>query len=144
MIFKCLKQQHLVEEIYGGIITLDDALEKQIKLKHEIDRFKESTRLKVLEKKEQKVLTFNNTIRLFEGKQKVLNSFESKIFPIEKQAQGKGLKLLTLKQMLQRLSMAFAEIKTSNTSENLQNEIHQILYSFHRAKEVTKKHMTMQ
>ena len=132
------------EEIYGGIITLDDALEKQIKLKDEIDRFKESTRLKVLEKKEQKVLTFNNTIRLFEGKQKVLNSFESKIFPIEKQAQGKGLKLLTLKQMLQRLSMAFAEIKTSNTSENLQNEIHQILYSFHRAKEVTKKHMTMQ
>ena len=73
MIFKRLKQQHLLEEIYGGFITLDDALEKQIKLKDEIDRFKESTRLKVLEKKEQKVLTFNNTIRLFEGKQKVLN-----------------------------------------------------------------------
>ena len=119
MIFKRLKQQHLLEEIYGGFITLDDALEKQIKLKDEIDRFKESTRLKVLEKKEQKVLTFNNTIRLFEGKQKVLNGFESKIFPVEKLAQGKRLKLLTLKQIIQRLPMALAEVKASNTSENL-------------------------
>ena len=54
MIFKRLKKQHLLEEIYGDIITLDDALEKQIKLIDEIDRFKKSTRLKVLEKKEQK------------------------------------------------------------------------------------------
>ena len=119
MIFKRLKKQHLLEEIYSDIITLDDALEKQIKLIDEIDRFKKSTRLKVLEKKEQKVLTFNNAIRLFEGKQKVLNGFESKIFPVEKLAQGKRLKLLTLKQIIQRLPMALAEVKASNTSENL-------------------------
>ena len=31
--------------------------------------------------------------------------------------------------MLQTLPIAFAQVNTSNTSENLLNEIHQIMYS---------------
>ena len=76
-------------EIYSGIINLDGALEKHISLKDEIDIFKESTKPKILEKKEQQALNFNNAIKLLEGKQKALNSLESKIFPTEKEAQGK-------------------------------------------------------
>ena len=41
--------------------------------------------------------------------------------------------------MLQRLPTALAKVKAGNTSENLLNEIKQIIYSFHRAKEFTKK-----
>ena len=41
--------------------------------------------------------------------------------------------------MLQRLPIALAEAKAGNTSENLLNEIRQIIYSFYRAKEITKK-----
>ena len=41
--------------------------------------------------------------------------------------------------MLQRLPIALAQVKTGNTSENLLNEITQIIYSLFRAKEVTKK-----
>ena len=40
--------------------------------------------------------------------------------------------------MLQRLTIAFAQVKADNTSENLLNEIRQIIYSLYRAKEITK------
>ena len=36
---------------------------------------------------------------------------------------GEGSKILTLKQMLQRLPIALAQVKAGNTSENLLNEI---------------------
>ena len=36
---------------------------------------------------------------------------------------GKALKVLTLKQMLQRLPIAFAQVKAGKTSENWLNEI---------------------
>ena len=52
---------------------------------------------------------------------------------------GKGLKILTPKQMFQRLPIAFAYVKAGNPSENLLNEIHQITCSFYQAKEITKK-----
>ena len=47
--------------------------------------------------------------------------------------------MLTPKQMLQRLLTALAQVKAGNTSENLLNEIRQIIYSLYRAKEITKK-----
>ena len=50
-----------------------------------------------------------------------------------------GLKILTPKQMFQRLLMALSQVKAGNTSENLLNEIRQIIYSLYRAKEITKK-----
>ena len=49
------------------------------------------------------------------------------------------LKILTPKQMLQRLPIALAQVKARNRSENLLNEIRQIIYSLHRAKEISKK-----
>ena len=66
-----------------------DALEN-LNLKDEIDKFKKPTKPKFLEKKEQNKLTFNNIDILFEGRQKVLDGFESKIFLKEQQAQGNG------------------------------------------------------
>ena len=41
--------------------------------------------------------------------------------------------------MLQRLPMALAQIKAGNNSENLLNEIRQIVYSSYQSKEITKK-----
>ena len=52
---------------------------------------------------------------------------------------GEGLKILTPKQMRQRLPIALAQVKAGNTSENLLNEIRQIIYSLYREKEITKK-----
>ena len=41
--------------------------------------------------------------------------------------------------MLQRLSIALAQIKAGNTSKKLQNKIHQITFFLYQQKEVTKK-----
>ena len=46
-----------------------------------------------------------------------------------------NLRILSPKQMLQRLPIAFAQIKAVNTSEKLLNEIRQIIYSLYQAKE---------
>ena len=45
--------------------------------------------------------------------------------------EGTGLKILTLKQMLQRLPIALARIKSGNNSESLLNEISKIVYSLY-------------
>ena len=45
---------------------------------------------------------------------------------------GAGLKILTLKQMLQRLPIAMAQVKAGNNSKKLLNEIRQILYSLYQ------------
>ena len=47
--------------------------------------------------------------------------------------------LKTLANTFQRLAIALAQVKASKTSENLLNEIRQIIYSLHRTKEITKK-----
>ena len=52
---------------------------------------------------------------------------------------GKGLKILTSKQMLQRLPIALVPVKAGNNSERLLNEIRQIVYSLYQSKEMTKK-----
>ena len=52
---------------------------------------------------------------------------------------GRGLKILTPEQTLQRLPIALAQVKASNTSEKLLNEIRQIIYFLYQAKEITKK-----
>ena len=41
--------------------------------------------------------------------------------------------------MLQRLPIALAQVRADNNSENLLNEIGQIVYSLYQSKEITKK-----
>ena len=43
------------------------------------------------------------------------------------ETKGKGLKISTPKQMLQRLPIALAQVKAGNNSESLLNEIRQII-----------------
>ena len=55
------------------------------------------------------------------------------------QQKGTRLKILTPKQILQGLPIALAQVKAGNNSENLLNEIRQIVYSLYQTKEITKK-----
>ena len=52
---------------------------------------------------------------------------------------GKGLKILTPKQMFQRLPIALPQVKAGNTSENPLNEIYQIIYYLYQARKPTRK-----
>ena len=57
----------------------------------------------------------------------------------QNKTKGKGLKILTPKQMLQRLPIALAQVKAGNYSESLLNEIRQVVYSSYQSKQITKK-----
>ena len=52
---------------------------------------------------------------------------------------GTRLKMLTPKQMIQRLPIALAQVKAGNNSESLLHEIRQIVYSLYQLKQITKK-----
>ena len=76
---------------------------------------------------------------------KTLDAFESKIFLTKSKGAGilnpdhSKLKVLTPKQMLQRLPIALTQVKAGNNSESLLNEIRQIVYSLYQSKQITKK-----
>ena len=62
-----------------------------------------------------------------------------KILDFNKQQKIKGIKMLTPKQMLQRLPMSLAQLKAGNTSKNILTEIRQIIYFLYREKKLLKK-----
>ena len=81
---------------------------------------------------------FDSISAVYEGRELTLNAFRSGTFPI-KSTKGKErssklatrLKILSPKPMLQRLSIAIAQVKADNTFENLLNEVRQIIYSLY-------------
>ena len=75
----------------------------------------------------------NEAIKFYDDYSLIMS--EAKI----KAAKGISIKILTPKQMFQRLPIALAQIKAGNNSENLLNEIRQIAYSLYQSKEITKK-----
>ena len=75
----------------------------------------------------------NEAIKLYDNYFSMM--YEAKI----KATKGRGLKILTPKQMLQRLPIVLAQVKVGNNSESLLNEIRQIVYSLYQSKQITKK-----
>ena len=107
--------------------------------------FRKNTKPRSQEKKQEKEIVLENLYNIFEGREKILEAFESKIFSIKSKGTGilnlnhSKLKILTHKKMLQRLLIALAQVKAGNHSESLLNEIRQIVYSLHQSKQITKK-----
>ena len=63
---------------------------------------------------------------------KLFNDYSSIVSEDKHKAKyGERLKILTPKQMLQRLPIALVQLKAGNTSEKLLNEIKQYIYSLY-------------
>ena len=107
---------------------MEEADKYQKDLLVEIMNFKKNTKQRSLEKK---------------GREKILDAFESKIFLIKSKGflnfNRSKLKILTPKQMLQRLPIAVAQGKTGNNSESSLNQIRKIVYYLYQSKQITKK-----
>ena len=88
--------------------------------------------------KKNKKNVLNTAKNLYDGRELVVNTFKSGLFPL-KSTTGTGLKILTPKQLLQRLAITLAQVKAGNISESLLNQIRQIFSSFYQSKEITKK-----
>ena len=75
-------------EICNGTIILKEADNHQSDLLVKILNFRKQINLKNKNKKQQKVDILKNLYNLFEGRKKVLNAFDSKIFPIKTKGTG--------------------------------------------------------
>ena len=110
-----IKNDEIIKHIYNGLIELRNSINSK--------KIPQNENLK-------KVVIIVEKILYFNKKQ------ESKGCPSDL---ATCIKILTPKQMLQRLPIALAQVKARNKSENLLNEIRQIIYSLYRAKQITKK-----
>ena len=79
--------------------------------------------------------TINNLEKFYNSREEVVNFFreyaemlsDANYSSKHGETKGKGLKILTPKQMLQRLPISLAQVKASNNLESLLNEIRQIV-----------------
>ena len=129
----------LLKNIGDGKILVEEAREKQK------DYYSYLNTIRRGNKNASQKRTLANINILFNARDNVIKYIEdysSMILQAKKLAreqEGEGLKILTPNQMLKRLPIALAQIKAGNNSENLLNEIRQIVYSLYRSKEITKK-----
>ena len=144
-----------VRYIYNGTIILKEADEDQSSLLFEFTNLKKKIKRQNPEKKQKKKDILKNLYALFDSRERVLDAFESKIFPVKIEGAGfsnlasiakasdrtrdkvsshSNPEILTPIQMLQRLPIALAKLKAGSISENLLNQIRQTIYSIYRAK----------
>ena len=99
--------------------------------------------LKTLKNTNPPLSTIKNIKKFYDGSEKILsffNDYTRMVSDIKyKSIHRQGLKILTPKQMVQRLPIVLAQVKAVNTSENVLNEIREIIYYLYGAKEITKK-----
>ena len=132
-------------EIRNNVISLDTTNIEQANLLSYISDFIK-TKPRDPENRRLRSDVLNSVTGLVKGREMVLTAFKSGIFQMSKESQegeavneGERIKILTPNQMLKRLPIALAQVKAGNNSESLLNEIRQIVYSFYRSKEITKK-----
>ena len=102
---------------------------------------------KLVKKTPKQKEVINNLEDFYKSREEVINFFNDYVEMLsdenykskQNETLGKGLKILTPKQMLQRLPIALAQVKAGNNSESLLNEIRQIVYFLYQSKEITKK-----
>ena len=131
---------HTCKSINDGDIPLEDVEKDQIELKRDLGRIKQGD---PKNKSQQQNKTIDNIENLYTSREEIVQIFNDYAKNVSRNIcyskQGTGLKILTPKQMLQRLPIALAQIKAGNNSKSLLNEIMHIVYSLYQSKEITKK-----
>ena len=102
---------------------------------------------KIDKKSTEQKEVINNLNNCYSSREEVINLFrdftemlsDANYDARQNKTEGKELKILTPKQMLQILPIALAQIKAGNNSERSLNEIGQIVYSLHQSKQIIKK-----
>ena len=134
----------LNKKIRDGDISLEMAEEDQEKFKIGFSQIKSGN---PKQKSEMQLYTIKNVKNLYESRQEIIDLFnnyskiksESVYRSKQNETKGKGLKVLTPKQMLQRLPIVLAQVKAGNNLESLLNEIRQIVFSLCQPKQITQK-----
>ena len=87
------------------------------------------------------ISVIQNVEKFFDLREKIIDFFRDYYFLLSeaKQKCEKCLKILTARQMLQRLPIALKQVKAGDTSKTLLSKIRQIMHFLYRAKVITKK-----
>ena len=121
----------LLDKTRTGKISLTGAKNDQVKFKFNLGEIIRRNSKKI--SKEQKKNTLYNIKMLYKARNKAikfLDDYSSMVSEAKTKAtKGAGLRILTPKQILQRLQIALAQVKAGSNSESLLNEIRQIVYS---------------
>ena len=129
----------LIDKIGDGKISLTDVKNNQEKCKSYLGEIKKETKRKLKEQKN----ALHSIETLYKARNGVIKFYDDYFLIMSeaeiKAVKGTELKILMPKQKLQRLPIDLAQIKADNNSENLLNEIRQIVYSLYQSKEITKK-----
>ena len=128
----------IINKIRDGKKDLVGVKKNQEKFKYYLGEIKKGAK----KSKEQKNTIYNIEM-LYKARNEATKFYDDySLMMSEAKAEaskGRGLKILTPKQMLQRLPIALAQVKAGNNSESLLNEIRQIVYSLYQSKGITKK-----
>ena len=114
---------HICNEVKYGNDSIEKIEEDQKQFKSKLNEITTENP----KKSKDQLYTIKDIKNLYNSRDKVikLNNDYAKIISevMYKTKQGIGLKILTPRQMLQRLPIALAQVKSGNNSENLLNEI---------------------
>ena len=112
----------------------------EVRLLRYINKLKSKTKPHNSESKKLKEDVLNSARALLKGREMIFKAFEREIFlKPEELRERTRFKVLTPKQILQRLPIALAQIKAGNNLESLLNEIRQIVYSLYQSKKNYQK-----
>ena len=133
--------KELFNMIKSSQIKFSEAKNKQNNFLKKLNEIKMGN--KTIEQRE----TINNLEKFYKYREEAINFFRDYIDMLsdanydarKNETDGKGLRILIPKQMLRRLPITLAPVKAGNNSENLLNEIRQIVYSLYQSKQITKK-----
>ena len=130
---------YICKSIYKSDKTLEDVEKEQIELKRDLGRIKQGDS-KDKSKEQEKII--NNIKNFCNSREEVVRMFNDYAKNMSRNIydskEGTGLKILTSKQMLQRLTIALAQIKAGNHSESLLNEIRRLFTLCINQKKLTK------
>ena len=113
---------HIFKSIHTGDKTLKDIEKEQIELKRDLGRIKQGDRRDKSEEQKKTIDNIKNLYNLREEVVKIFNDYARNMYRNIYDSKQEGLKILTPKQMLQRLPIALAQIKAGNNSQSLLND----------------------
>ena len=124
----------LLKKLRDKFINIDEFNEEYNKFKDNVtklDNFKSKKEKGSVSAKQKKIIRYDKDLK------NILDLYKLKSGS-DTSKNGEGLKILTNKQMLNRLPILLAQIQAGNNSKSLKNELRQILYSLYRTKVLTK------
>ena len=136
--YEYMDSTRLFNAIKNNQTRLGDAIKRQNEFLNKLSN------IKIGKKTAEQREVVDNLNKFYLSREEVINFFKDYAKMIldvgykanHDETKETELKILTPKQMLQRLPIALAQVKAGNNSESLLNEIRQTVYSLYQSKQI--------